>query len=60
MGTFTMATGLGMLAFGLAVTMIIGIAGFIIIRLQDKQKVADENRSDIQKQIDRMKEVRQG
>ena len=60
MGTFTIATGLGMLAFGLAVMMIIGIAAFIIIRIQDKQKVASENRSDIEKQIDRMKEVRQG
>ena len=49
-----------MLAFGLAVTMIIGITAFIIIRIQDKRKVASENRSDIQKQIDRMKEVRQG
>ena len=49
-----------MLAFGLAVTTIIGITAFIIIRTQAKRKVASENRSDIQKQIDRMKEVRQG
>ena len=60
MGTFTLETGLMMLAFGLTVTFTIAIAGFIIIRLQAKQKVADENRSDIEKQIDRLKEVRQG
>jgi len=60
MGTFTVETGLMMLAFGLTVTFTIAIAAFIIIRLQAKQKVADENRSDIEKQIDRLKEVRQG
>ena len=60
MGTFTLETGLMMLAFGLTVTFTMAIAAFIIIRLQAKQKVADENRSDIQKQIDRLKEVRQG
>ena len=60
MGTFTLETGFMMLAFGLTVTFTMAIAAFIIIRLQAKQKVADENRSDIQKQIDRLKEVRQG
>lgn len=57
MGTFTLETGLMMLAFGLTVTFTMAIAAFIIIRLQAKQKVADENRSDIEKQIDRLKEV---
>ena len=60
MGTFTLETGLMMLAFGLTVTFTIAIAGFIIIRLQAKQKVAEQSRSDIEKQIDRLKEVRQG
>ena len=60
MGTFNWETGLMMLVFGLTVTFTIAIAAFIIIRLQAKQKVADENRSDIEKQIDRLKEVRQG
>jgi hypothetical protein len=60
MGTFTLGTGLGMLAFGLAVTMIVAIGAFIVIRIQAKQKVASESRSDIEKQIDRLKEVRQG
>lgn len=57
MGTFTLETGFMMLAFGLTVTFTMAIAAFIIIRLQAKQKVADENRSDIEKQIDRLKEV---
>ena len=60
MGTFTLETGLMMFGFGVAVTFTIAIAAFIIIRVQAKQKVADENRSDIEKQIDRLKEVRQG
>ena len=60
MGTFTVETGLMMLAFGLTVTFTIAIAGLIVIRLQAKQKVADESRSDIEKQIVKLKEVRQG
>ena len=60
MGTFTLETELMMFGFGIAVTFTIAIAALIVIRLQAKQKVADESRSDIEKQIDRLKEVRQG
>tara|TARA_R100001460_G_scaffold72725_1_gene113525 strand:+ start:762 stop:944 length:183 start_codon:yes stop_codon:yes gene_type:complete len=60
MGTFTMATGLGMLAFGLVV-MAIGLTIILLVvnaRLKSQQ--SEENRTEIQKQIDRIKEVRQG
>ena len=60
MGTFTMATGLGMLAFGLIV-MAIGLTIILLVvnaRLKSHQ--SEENRTEIQKQIDRIKEVRQG
>ena len=60
MGTFTMATGLGMLAFGLIV-MAIGLTIILLVvnaRLKSQQ--SEENRTEIQKQIDRIKEVRQG
>ena len=60
MGTFTMATGLGMLAFGLVV-MAIGLTIILLVvnaRLKSQQ--SEENRTGIQKQIDRIKEVRQG
>ena len=60
MGTFTLETGLMMFGFGIAVTFTIAIAALIVIRLQAKQKVADESRSDIEKQIVKLKEVRQG
>ena len=52
MGTFTWSTGLGMLAFGLAVTMFIGIVGLIVIRSQAQQKRETNSRSSIQKQIE--------
>jgi len=52
MGTFTVATGFGMLALGVAVTMSIAITGFVIIRSQAKKKVETENKSDIEKQIE--------
>ena len=60
MGTFTMTTGLGMLAFGLVV-MAIGLTIILLVvnaRLKSQQ--SEENRTEIQKQIDRIKEVRQG
>ena len=60
MGTFTMATGLGMLAVGLVV-MAIGLTIILLVvnaRLKSQQ--SEENRTEIQKQIDRIKEVRQG
>ena len=60
MGTFTMATGLGMLDFGLIV-MAIGLTIILLVvnaRLKSQQ--SEENRTEIQKQIDRIKEVRQG
>ena len=57
MGTFTVETGFGMLVFGLAVTLIIGITGLIVIRTQERQKQKIDSRSDIEKQIDQMKEV---
>ena len=55
-----MATGLGMLAFGLVV-MAIGLTIILLVvnaRLKSQQ--SEENRTEIQKQIDRIKEVRQG
>ena len=60
MGTFTMTTGFGMLAFGLAVTLTGLVIGLIIIKAQAKQKQKQDSRSDIEKQIHQMKEVRQG
>ena len=60
MGTFTMATGLGMLAFGLVV-MAIGLTiVLLVINAKQKTQQRQENRTEIQKQIDRIKEVRQG
>ena len=60
MGTFTMATGLGMLAFGLVV-MAIGLTIILlVINAKQKTQQRQENRTEIQKQIDRIKEVRQG
>tara|TARA_B100001113_G_scaffold325552_1_gene297907 strand:- start:608 stop:790 length:183 start_codon:yes stop_codon:yes gene_type:complete len=60
MGTFTWATGLGMLAFGLAV-MAVGLTIiFAVVNARQKSQQNRENRSEIQKQIDRIKEVRQG
>ena len=60
MGTFTMGTGFGMLAYGLAVTLTGLVIGFIIINTQARQKQKQDSRSDIEKQIHQMKEVRQG
>ena len=57
MGTFTVATGLGMLAFGVAVTITMAIIGLIVIRSQAQQTKVANSRSDIEKQIDRLKEV---
>ena len=60
MGTFTVATGLGMLAFGLGI-MAIGLTIiFAVVNARQKAQQNRENRSEIQKQIDRIKEVRQG
>ena len=60
MGTFTMATGLGMLAFGLVV-MAIGLTiVLLVINAKQKTQQRQENRTEIQKPIDRIKEVRQG
>ena len=60
MGTFTMATGLGMLAFGLG-SMAIGLTIiFAVMNARQKAQQRQENRTEIQKQIDRIKEVRQG
>jgi len=52
MGTFTWSTGLGMLVFGLAVTLTGLMLGFIILRLHDKQKRETDSRSAIEKQIE--------
>ena len=57
MGTFTLETGLGMLAFGVGVTFTMAIVGLIIIRSLAQQKKVEDSRSDIQKQLDRLKEV---
>ena len=57
MGTFTLGTGLGMLAFGVGVTFTMAIVGLIIIRSQAKQKKVADRRSDIERQLDRLKEV---
>jgi uncharacterized membrane protein YciS (DUF1049 family) len=57
MGTFTLETGLGMLAFGVAVTITMAIIGLIVIRSQAQQTKVTNSRSDIEKQIDRLKEV---
>ena len=59
MGTFTVETGFGMLAFGLVVPLVGLMIGLIIIRSQARQKQKIDSRSDIEKQIDQMKEVRQ-
>ena len=45
MGTFTLETGLGMLAFGLGVTMIIAIGAFIIINKVIKKGEEHDDRS---------------
>jgi len=58
MGTFTLETGFGMLAYGLAVTFTMAIIGLIVIRSQAQDKQRVEERSDIEKQIDRLKEVK--
>ena len=52
MGTFTWATGLGMLALGVVVMAIIGLAGLWVINLQAQQKKDTDSRSSIEKQIE--------
>ena len=52
MGTFTWATGLGMLAVGVVVMAIIGLAGLWVINLQAQQKRETNSRSSIEKQIE--------
>jgi len=47
-----------MLAYGLAVTFTMAIIGLIVIRSQAQDKQRVEERSDIEKQIDRLKEVK--
>ena len=59
MGTFTFETGFGMLAVHLVVPLVGLMIGFIIIKSQARQKQKIDSRSDIEKQIDQMKEVRQ-
>ena len=55
MGTFTVATGFGMLLLGLLVMTVIGFVGLIVINSQQKQKGITENKSDIAKQLERLR-----
>ena len=52
MGTFTVATGFGMLFAGVVVLAIIGLAGLWVINQQEQQKRDTDRRSAIQKQIE--------
>tara|TARA_B100001113_G_scaffold350769_1_gene348534 strand:+ start:413 stop:583 length:171 start_codon:yes stop_codon:yes gene_type:complete len=55
MGTFTMATGFGMLAVGLIVIAVMGTVGFIVVNIQQKKKQDSENKSSIQRQLERLR-----
>ena len=60
MGTFTVATGFGMLAVGLVLIMVIAVVAWFVINAQKRHLQDQQNRSEIEKQIERIKEVRQG
>jgi uncharacterized membrane protein YuzA (DUF378 family) len=56
MGTFTVATGFGMLFAGVVVMTIIGLAGLWVINLKAQQKRDTDSRSAIQKQIEELRD----
>ena len=55
MGTFTLEAGIGLLALGLVVMAVIGLVGLIIINYQQKQEQDTGNKTDIQRQLERLR-----
>jgi len=55
MGTFTVATGFGMLAVGLIVIAVMATVGLIVVNSQQKKKQDTENKSSIQRQLERLR-----
>ena len=49
MGTFTLATGLGMLAVGMVVMAIIGAGFLYVINATEKNKIEQEKRKEREK-----------
>lgn len=52
MGTFTVATGFGMLGVGILALAIIGAIGLCVIKSQAQQKNETNSKSEISKQIE--------
>jgi len=49
MGTFTLSTGLGMLAMGMVVISILGTGFLYVIRTQEKNRIEQEKRKEREK-----------
>jgi hypothetical protein len=49
MGTFTLATGLGMLAVGVIIIAIMGLVGLKVINNMEKNRIEQEKRKEREK-----------
>jgi hypothetical protein len=49
MGTFTLATGLGMLAVGVIIIAIMGLVGLKVINTMEKNRIEQEKRKEREK-----------